>query len=172
MPVKVSIFCDELPFGYNGICYPFTIGGSTRIICYAFLSVSLIDLEPLVWMSEANSILTHPISYPSVGKYNLFVFWNFLGLLCRLLFLENFALRLEHLSRQASFQSSTNVNKPIKKSVSHIENSCLSFTYSFPSKHFNVVSTLPFGRYDVATSHDVKSTLNNVESTLSILMLI
>ena len=82
-------------------------------------------------MSEANSIRTHPISYPSVGKYNLFVFWNFLGLLCKPLLVENFVLRLEHISKQVSFQSSTNVSKPIKKSVSHIGNSCLSSTSSF-----------------------------------------
>ena len=41
----------------------------------------------------------------------------------------------------------------------------------YPSKHFNVGSMLFLGWYDVATSHNVKSTLkfttlNNVETTL------
>ena len=66
--------------------------------------------------------------------------------------------------------------------------SCLKIYQNqmFPSKHFNVVSTLFLGWYDVATSHNVKptlkqrcvrqmlefTTLNNVESTLSISTLI
>ena len=48
--------------------------------------------------------------------------------MCKPLFVENFALCLKHLTRQGSLQSSTNVNKPIKKNISHIRNSCLSYT--------------------------------------------